>query len=81
MFWVFGTDVMVSVAKGLNAPIKILFPKALGVTPVPVSMLGLGDIVIPGARPGAAPPAPCSPSPSPLPLSHFSHSLFHTLSR
>ena len=48
VFWVFGTEVMVSVAKGLNAPIKILFPKALGVTPIPMSMLGLGDIVIPG---------------------------------
>jgi len=48
VFWVFGTEVMVSVAKGLNAPVKILFPKALGVKPVPCSMLGLGDIVIPG---------------------------------
>lgn len=48
VFWVFGTDVMVAVAKGLNAPVKILFPKALGVSPVPCSMLGLGDIVIPG---------------------------------
>ena len=41
-------QVMVSVAKGLNAPVKILFPKKLGVTPIPCSMLGLGDIVIPG---------------------------------
>ena len=48
VFWVFGTEVMVSVAKGLNAPVKILFPKAVNVTPIPVSMLGLGDIVIPG---------------------------------
>ena len=48
VFWVFGTEVMVSVAKGLNAPVKILFPKALGVKPIPCSMLGLGDIVIPG---------------------------------
>jgi len=48
IFWVFGTEVMVSVAKGLNAPVKILFPKALGVKPMPMSMLGLGDIVIPG---------------------------------
>jgi len=48
IFWVFGTEVMVSVAKGLNAPVKILFPKKLGVTPIPCSMLGLGDIVIPG---------------------------------
>ena len=47
VFWVFGTEVMVSVAKGLNAPVKILFPKALGVKPIPCSMLGLGDIVIP----------------------------------
>ena len=39
---------MVAVAKGLNAPVKILFPKALGVKPLPLSMLGLGDIVIPG---------------------------------
>merc|ERR1719310_493182 len=48
VFWVFGTEVMVAVAKGLNAPIKIMFPKALGVKPLPCSMLGLGDIVIPG---------------------------------
>lgn len=48
VFWVFGTEVMVSVAKGLNAPVKILFPKKLNVTPLPMSMLGLGDIVIPG---------------------------------
>jgi minor histocompatibility antigen H13 len=48
VFWVFGTEVMVAVAKGLNAPVKILFPKALGVKPMPFSMLGLGDIVIPG---------------------------------
>jgi minor histocompatibility antigen H13 len=48
VFWVFGTEVMVAVAKGLNAPVKIMFPKALGVTPIPFSMLGLGDIVIPG---------------------------------
>jgi len=48
VFWVFGTEVMVAVAKGLNAPVKIMFPKALGVKPMPFSMLGLGDIVIPG---------------------------------
>jgi minor histocompatibility antigen H13 len=50
VFWVFGTEVMVSVAKGLNAPIKLMFPKALGVKPMPFSMLGLGDIVIPVCR-------------------------------
>lgn len=52
IFWVFGTDVMVTVAKSLDGPIKILFPKSL--TPDPItqkielSLLGLGDIVIPG---------------------------------
>jgi minor histocompatibility antigen H13 len=85
IFWVFGTDkmltgdsVMVTVAKGLDAPIKLLFPRiasnasavvaavaemaAEGATTAVIkpivtnffgdhlefSMLGLGDIVIPG---------------------------------
>ena len=46
IFWVFGTPVMVGVAKGIDAPIKILAPK-----PGPnagFAMLGLGDIVLPG---------------------------------
>lgn len=45
IFWVFGTDVMVTVAKSFDAPIKLLFPQTAGLRP---SMLGLGDIVIPG---------------------------------
>lgn len=48
IFWVYGTDVMVSVAKAVDAPIKLLFPKDYSVTPYKFSMLGLGDIVIPG---------------------------------
>jgi minor histocompatibility antigen H13 len=51
IFWVFCTPVMVSVAKSFDAPIKLLFPRV----PMPAtagastfSMLGLGDIVIPG---------------------------------
>jgi minor histocompatibility antigen H13 len=44
IFWVFGTDVMVTVARSFDAPIKLLFPTASGHP----SMLGLGDIVIPG---------------------------------
>lgn len=56
VFWVFGTDVMVSVVKGFNAPIKIVWPRSglllplLTHTPVSprMSMLGLGDIAIPG---------------------------------
>mmetsp|Transcript_7034 Transcript_7034/g.14993 ORF Transcript_7034/g.14993 Transcript_7034/m.14993 type:complete len:397 (+) Transcript_7034:197-1387(+) len=52
IFWVFGTDVMVTVAKNLDGPIKLLFPRSLepiGETgKIELSLLGLGDIVIPG---------------------------------
>ena len=37
VFWVFGTEVMVAVAKGLNAPVKILFPKVRTPRPMPRS--------------------------------------------
>jgi len=46
IFWVFFTPVMVSVAKSFDAPIKLIFPT--GDIARPFSMLGLGDIVIPG---------------------------------
>jgi minor histocompatibility antigen H13 len=46
IFWVFFTPVMVSVAKSFDAPIKLLFPASNSARPF--SMLGLGDIVIPG---------------------------------
>jgi len=52
IFWVFGTDVMVTVAKSFEAPIKLVFPQDLLESgPMAASnfaMLGLGDIVIPG---------------------------------
>lgn len=51
IFWVFCTPVMVSVAKNFDAPIKLLFPRVAPPGHVgkrPFSMLGLGDIVIPG---------------------------------
>jgi len=48
IFWVFGTEVMVTVAKGIDAPIKLLFPKDLAADKLQFSLLGLGDIVIPG---------------------------------
>jgi len=51
VFWVFGTDVMVTVAKSFDAPIKLLFPQCTllwGGEELRPSMLGLGDIVIPG---------------------------------
>ena len=48
IFFVFGTDVMLTVAKSIDAPIKLLFPKNWETTPPEFSLLGLGDIVIPG---------------------------------
>ncbi|XP_025198779.1 minor histocompatibility antigen H13 [Melanaphis sacchari] len=52
IFWVFGTNVMVTVAKSFDAPIKLVFPQDLlenGVLAAKnFAMLGLGDIVIPG---------------------------------
>ncbi|XP_070555809.1 minor histocompatibility antigen H13-like isoform X2 [Ptychodera flava] len=51
IFWVFATDVMVSVAKSFEAPIKLVFPQDLlekGLDASNFAMLGLGDIVIPG---------------------------------
>jgi len=50
IFWVFGTDVMVTVAKSFDGPIKLLFPRELPTleSKGAFSLLGLGDIVIPG---------------------------------
>jgi len=51
IFWVFFTDVMVTVAKSFEAPIKLVFPQDLlenGFGATNMAMLGLGDIVIPG---------------------------------
>ena len=49
IFWVFGTDVMLTVAKNIDGPIKLLFPKQPIITSSKdLSLLGLGDIVIPG---------------------------------
>ncbi|XP_034241234.1 minor histocompatibility antigen H13 isoform X2 [Thrips palmi] len=51
IFWVFGTNVMVTVANSFEAPIKLVFPQDLlekGLSASNFAMLGLGDIVIPG---------------------------------
>lgn len=52
IFWVFGTEVMVTVAKSLDGPIKLLFPRSIvpdaTTGKLEMSLLGLGDIVIPG---------------------------------
>jgi len=55
VWWVFGSkavfgagaNVMVDVAKSFEAPIKIVFPKNLA-TASDFTLLGLGDIVLPG---------------------------------
>jgi len=40
---------MVTVAKGIDAPIKLIAPKnPFSTTPTDFAMLGLGDIVVPG---------------------------------
>ena len=39
---------MLTVAKSVDAPIKLMFPIDLAADPPKFSMLGLGDIVIPG---------------------------------
>ncbi|KAG5645210.1 hypothetical protein DXG03_006728 [Asterophora parasitica] len=50
IWWVFGTEVMVKVATTLDVPIKLLWPKSLDFSSARgFTMLGLGDIVIPGA--------------------------------
>ena len=53
IFFVFFTPIMISVAKQVQGPIKLQFPKNLlhpwNNTPENMSLLGLGDIVIPGA--------------------------------
>lgn len=55
IFWVyfssyiFGDNVMVTVASGLDLPIKLQFPHLGGVAaPQTCSMLGLGDLALPG---------------------------------
>jgi minor histocompatibility antigen H13 len=55
VFWVFGSksvfgsNVMVTVATGVEAPIKLMFPRSLGgCGDLKFGMLGLGDIAVPG---------------------------------
>jgi len=49
IYWVFFTPVMVTVAKNLEGPIKLMFPKRFDWNEQKdFNMIGLGDIVIPG---------------------------------
>ena len=51
IIWVFGTDVMMTVATKVEAPVKLLFPadpEHMFQRSYPFSVLGLGDLVVPG---------------------------------
>lgn len=48
IFWVFGTDVMISVASNVKGPVLLSFPQTVFGDHHKKSLLGLGDIVIPG---------------------------------
>lgn len=58
IYFVFFTPLMVTVAKNLDIPIKLLFPRPSGPNDDPskqsLAMLGLGDIVLPGIMIGLA---------------------------
>ena len=57
IYWVFFSDVMMTVATKVEAPIKFLFPASLESMPsraYPFSVLGLGDVVVPGVMAGLA---------------------------
>ncbi|XQJ28653.1 signal peptide peptidase, putative [Leishmania guyanensis] len=48
IFWVFGSDVMLIVATGIDGPIKLVFPQTIFGDYSKKSLLGLGDIIVPG---------------------------------
>ena len=58
IYFVFFTPLMITVATKLDIPVKLLFPRPLGPDEDPakkaMSMLGLGDIVLPGIMIGLA---------------------------
>ena len=45
IYFVFGTTIMVTIAKGIDGPIKLVFPRVIDPRN---SILGLGDILVPG---------------------------------
>lgn len=48
IFWVFGSDVMLTVATGIDGPIKLLFPRNIFGDHTNKTLLGLGDLIVPG---------------------------------
>ncbi|VEU24336.1 DEKNAAC105560 [Brettanomyces naardenensis] len=51
IYFVFGTDVMVAVATNVDIPVKLMIPNSASraTDTVSLSLLGLGDIVLPGS--------------------------------
>lgn len=82
IFWVFYTPIMVAVAKGIDAPIKLLAPKPGSASEF--AMLGLGDVVIPGLvvalclRFDMARHVAAHPAKNITPSSKFPRTYFHT---
>ncbi|QMW45007.1 hypothetical protein G4B11_008427 [Aspergillus flavus] len=58
IYFVYFTPLMVTVAKGLDVPIKLVFPRPAGPDAPPdavsLAMIGLGDIIVPGMMIGLA---------------------------
>ncbi|KAL4956225.1 signal peptide peptidase-domain-containing protein [Aspergillus filifer] len=58
IYFVYFTPLMVTVAKNLDVPIKLLFPRPPAPSEAPdavsLAMLGLGDIIVPGMMVGLA---------------------------
>lgn len=48
IFWVFGTNVMVTVASQIRGPVLFTFPQTIFGDHTDKSLLGLGDVVVPG---------------------------------
>ena len=79
IFWVFGTDVMVTVAKNLDGPIKILFPRSLvpnaDTGKIELSLLGLVILSSPASSwrssSGLMPTRPTSRTSRPTATRHF----------
>jgi minor histocompatibility antigen H13 len=48
MYFVYFSDIMVSVAKEIDLPLKLMFPQYTETKTIQFGMLGLGDIILPG---------------------------------
>ena len=49
ILWVFGSNVMLEVALNIEGPVKLIIPKAIESSGANYNLLGLGDVIIPGA--------------------------------